>query len=94
MMIYEICGLYGWDEHAALAQTFLEADYLDNHFAVAIGIALNPSPKPSNRKPMELYMTLKLLKTHRPLIQFGRAGEKSNTCSSAAKSKHIYLYDE
>ena len=54
MKIYDVYGLYGWNEHAALAQIFLEADYLDNHFTVAIGIALNPKPQTLNWKPMEL----------------------------------------
>lgn len=36
----DIHGLYGWDEHVALAQKSLKTIYRENHFALTIGVAL------------------------------------------------------
>ena len=41
MKIYGIHGTIGWDEHAALAQKTLKANYWENHFTVTIGVALS-----------------------------------------------------
>ena len=40
MKIYGIHGTIGWDEHAALAQKTLKANYWENHFIVTIGVAI------------------------------------------------------
>lgn len=40
MKIYELYGLYGWDEHTAFARTTLKGDHGENHFTATIGVSL------------------------------------------------------
>lgn len=44
--ISDICGLYGWDEHAALTQKTLKANNWENHLTVTIRVPLTDAKCP------------------------------------------------